>query len=216
MIRCPFAAVRTANGSESNICFPAQRLFVEHGYAATTMAEVAAEARVALKTVYVVFETKSGLLRAVWNLLLRGDENTAPVAQREWYRPVVEEPNPESQLRLNARNARAVKERAGRMLGVIRNAAPLDPDIAALWDRIQSEFYANQRAIVERLEQKGALRPELDVARATDILWTLNHPDVWLLLVGERGWKPEEFERWFADTICAQLLGDSTGAPLQR
>jgi hypothetical protein len=53
----------------------------------------------------------------------------------------------------------------------------------------------------------AGLRPGLDVARATDILWTLNHPDVWLLLVGERGWTPEQWERWFADTACAQLLG---------
>ena len=44
------------------------------------------------------------------------------------------------------------------------------------------------------------------MAGASDILWTLNHPDVWLLLVGERGWTPERWERWFADTACAQLL----------
>lgn len=56
------------------------------------------------------------------------------------------------------------------------------------------------------LHAKNALRPELDITRATDILWTLNHPDVWLLLVGERGWTPEQFEQWFADTACAQLL----------
>ena len=60
--------------------------------------------------------------------------------------------------------------------------------------------------IVESLHAKRALRPGLDVARATDILWTLNHPDVWLLLVGERGWTPKQWERWFADTACAQLL----------
>jgi len=70
---------------------------------------------------------------------------------------------------------------------------------------------------VQQLAKKKALRRGLGVRRAMDILWTLNHPDVWLLLVGERGWKPEEFERWFADTICTQLLeADRTGAPLQR
>ena len=60
--------------------------------------------------------------------------------------------------------------------------------------------------IVETLHARGALRPGLGVARATDILWTLNHPDVWLLLVGERGWTPGQWERWFADTACQQLL----------
>src|SRR6266542_900701 len=99
---------------------------------------------------------------------------------------------------------------AGAVLGVIRDAAPVDPDIAALWGRIQAEFYDNQRAIVETLQKRKALRSGLDVTGATDILWTLNHPDVWLLLVGGRGWTPEQYEQWFGDTICAQLLKDST------
>jgi AcrR family transcriptional regulator len=184
----------------------AQRLFEQRGYTATTMAAIAAEAGVALKTVYVAFETKSGVLRAVWHLLLRGDEGAAPVAEREWFRAVIAEPDPERQLRLTARNSRAVKERAGGILGVIRSAAPVDADISALWGRIEAEFHENQRTIVESLEEKQALRRDLDAGQATDILWTLNHPDLWMLLVGKRGWTPEQFERWFGDTICAQLL----------
>ena len=76
-------------------------------------------------------------------------------------------------------------------MGVIRSAAPADPDVAGLWRLIQSDFHANQGSVVQVLHEKRALRPGLDVARATDILWTLNHPDVWLLLVVERGWTPE-------------------------
>ena len=199
---------RRAQAAETRrqILEAAQRLFEQQGYAATTMAAIEAEAGVALKTVYVAFETKSGVLRSLWHLLLRGDEGDAPVAERQWYRAVLEEPDPERQVRLMAGSSRTVKERAGQMLGVIRSAAPVDPDIAELWGRIQAEFYDNQRAIVESLEQKKALRPGLDVTGATDILWTLNHPDVWLLLAGERDWTPEQWERWFRDTICAQLL----------
>ena len=200
-----------AAATRRQILEAAQRLFEQRGYAATTMAAVADEAGVALKTVYLAFETKSGLLRALWNALLRGGEGDVPVAQREWYREVLDEPDPERQLRLNARNARAVKTRVGALLGVIRSAAPTDPEIAGLWDRIQSEFYDNQRAIVTRLHARKALRPGLGVGRATDILWTLNHPDVWLLLVGERGWTPAQFETWFRDTARAQLLDRSTG-----
>ena len=184
----------------------AQRLFERQGYPTTTMAAIAAEAGVALKTVYVAFDTKSGLLRALWHLLLRGDEVDAPVKEPPWYREVLEEPDPERQLRMNARNSRAVKTRAGALMGVIRSAAPTDPDIAALWSRIQTDFYEVQRPIVEVLNAKRALRPGLDVTRATDILWTLNHPDLWHLLVGERGWTPEQYEQWFGDTSCSQLL----------
>jgi AcrR family transcriptional regulator len=190
----------------------ARRLFEEQGYTATTMAAIAGEAGVALKTVYLAFETKSGVLRALWHLLLRGDEGAAPVGERAWYREVLDEPDPRRQLLLNARNSRAVKERAGAVLGAIRSGAPVDADIAELWSRIvQTEFYDNQRVIVESLQAKKALRTGLDVTRATDILWTLNHPDVWLLLVGERGWTSEQYEQWFGETSCEQLLGNPVG-----
>jgi AcrR family transcriptional regulator len=195
-----------AAATRREILEAAQRLFERQGYATTTMAAIAAEAGVALKTVYVAFETKSGLLRALWHLLLRGDEGDAPVKERGWYREVLEEADPERQLRMNAQNSRAVKTRAGALMGVIRSAAPADPDIAALWRRIQTDFYEVQRPIVEALDAKNALRPGLEVTRATDILWTLNHPDLWQLLVGERGWTPEQYEQWFGDTSCSQLL----------
>lgn len=202
------AATRTA------ILGAAQRLFERQGYAATTMAAVATEAGVALKTVYVVFETKSGLLRALWHLLLRGDEGDVPMGERPWYRELLDEPDPERQLRRLAVTSRAVKLRAAGVMEVIRSAAPSDPDIDALWTRIGSDFYDIQRPVVESLQAKGALRPGLDRDRATDILWALNHPDLWQLLVTRRGWTPDQYEEWFADTACAQLLaptGPATG-----
>jgi AcrR family transcriptional regulator len=196
-----------AAATRREILEAAQRLFERQGYAATTMAAIAAEAGVALKTVYVAFETKSGVLRALWHLLLRGDEEDAPITERPWYREVLAEPEPERQLRLGAHNSRLVKERAATLMGVIRSAAAANADIEGLWARIESDFYVNQRAIVEVLDAKGALRDGLDVARAADIMWTLNHPDLWHLLVGQRGWTPEAWEQWFADTVCDQLLG---------
>jgi AcrR family transcriptional regulator len=195
-----------AAATRREILAAAQRRFERDGYVATTMAAIAREAGVALKTVYLAFETKGNLLRELWHLLLRGDEEHTPVGQRAWYQAVLDEPDPERKLRLNARNARVVKERAGSLLSVIRGAASLDPDSAVLWRRIQDEFYANQRAVVETLQARDALARGLDVNRATDILWTLNHPDVWMLLVRERGWSPEQFEVWFGDSACAQLL----------
>lgn len=195
-----------AAATRRDILQAAQHLFEQRGYASTTMDAIAAQAGVALKTVYVAFETKSGLLRALWNHLLRGGNDEVPVAQQQWYREIIEEPDADRQLRLAARNACRVKLRIAGVLEVIRSAAAVDRDIAALWRRIQIEFHANQRVIVESLDDKNALVPGLAIDRATDILWTLNHPNTWQLLVEERRWTPQQFEQWVADTACAQLL----------
>jgi hypothetical protein len=64
--------------------------------------------------------------------------------------------------------------------------------------------------IVESLQEKRALVTGLDVDRASDLLWTLNHPNLWQLLVVQRRWTPAEYEQWFGDTACAQLLGRDT------
>jgi AcrR family transcriptional regulator len=198
-----------AAATRVDILDAAQRLFEARGYAATTMEAIAAETGVALKTVYVAFETKSGLLRALWNHLLRAGRDETPIAEQEWYREVVAEPDPGRKLELTAHNSRVMKERIGGVLQVIRTAAPIDDDIGALWARIETEFHANQHAIVESMGVK-------DADRATDILWTLNHPDVWHLLVDERGWTGEQWEQWFADAARAQLLGVEKGKDGRR
>jgi AcrR family transcriptional regulator len=184
----------------------AQRLFERDGYTATSVPAIAAEARVALKTVYVAFETKANLLNALWEARLGQGEEAIPVREREWYRRLVAEPKPEGKLRILAAQAREVKTRSGALLEVIRNASTADTEIAALWDRIEAKLLDVQRSVVEQLAEQGALASRLDPATATDVLWTLNHPTVWHLLVRERGWSAEHYERWLGDAFCSQLL----------
>jgi hypothetical protein len=99
-----------------------------------------------------------------------------------------------------------VKLRIAVLIDVIRSAAPSDPDIDALWRRINTDFHAIQRAIVESLDEKNALKAGLDVDRATDMLWSINFSNLWQLLVGERGWSPDQYEQWTGDLACAELL----------
>lgn len=195
-----------AEATRRDILDAAQRLFESKGYSSTTMAEIAKEAGVALKTVYLAFRTKSGVLRTLWNLLLRGDESDLPIAEREWYQAVLDEEDPERRLRLNARNSATGKQRISAILEVIRTAAAADPDVAALWERIEGDYHTNQRRIVERLHEGAHLKPGLAVREATDILWTINHPSTWQLLVVGRGWSPDQYERWTGDLAVAQLL----------
>lgn len=195
-----------AAATRRRILEAAQQRFERDGYTGTSMASIADAAGVSLKTVYLGFETKSGVLRALWHLLLRGDDSPIPVGDRSWFTAVLDEPDPERKLRLNIRNATIVRGRIGGLLRVIRDAAPAEPEVANLWSRIETEFYENQRAVIEDLHRRRALRRGLGVVRATDILWTLNHPDVYGLLVNGRGWTPEQQERWLADLLCSQLL----------
>ena len=199
-----------AAATRREILEAARRLFETQGYAATTVAAIAKEAGVALKTVYLAFETKSGILRALWNLTLRGDEDV-PVAEQEWYRETLAEPDPERQLRLNARNSRRGKERVAAVGEMIRSgAAAGEPDLVELWARIQAQYHENQRAIAESLAEKKALA--VDVDTAADLLWLVNHPNTWQLLVCERGWSADRYEQWAGDTACAQLLGHRAGS----
>jgi len=179
---------------------------VRDGYVATTIETIAIEAGVSAKTVYDAFATKPGVLRAVWDLALKGDTDAAPVAARPWYLDVVEEPDPARAVKLIAKNSVAVKERIGPILRVIRAASSVDDDSAALWSLIGSDFHANQRVLVDAIARHKGLRAGLSVDKATDVLWTLNHPDTWLLLHDERGWSAAEFEKWFATTAAQQLL----------
>jgi AcrR family transcriptional regulator len=196
-----------AAATRRTILDAAERLFLQDGYPATTMEAIAAEAGVSLKTAYLPFSTKSGLLRALWDLRLKSDDADAPVVQHEWFREVTEEPDPVRKLQLNARNSAAAKTRIGGLFRVIRGAAETDADCSALWRLIQSDFYANQQVIVESIHRGGGLRRGLSVAAGTDILWTLNHPDAWMLLAGQRGWTAHAYETWLAQASCAQLLG---------
>ena len=195
-----------AKATRMTILQSAKRLFEAGGYAPTTMEAIARDAGVALKTVYSAFGTKAGLLRALWDLLLKGDTDGAPIAQRAAYMEIMSEPEPRRQLELNARHACIVKSRIGAMFDVIRGAASTEHDAASLWALIQTDFHANQRTIVDSIDAKQALRDGLDAAAATDVLWTLNHPDTYLLLVVRCGWPIAQFERWLADSFCHHLL----------
>jgi AcrR family transcriptional regulator len=193
-----------AAGTRAAILDAALKLFEQQGYAATSVAAIAEEAGVALKTVYAVFGTKRGVLVALRSRLVRGSDDPVPVAQQEWFRAVLDEPDPRKRLTAFAHAATELKSRAGAIFEIIRHAAPTDPEIGAMWDEFMRDFYDNQRLIIDRFHADGALK--VDANRATDILWTINHPAVYHLLVAERGWSTHDYQHWLEQTLNQQLL----------
>src|SRR5260370_33679332 len=101
----------------------AERLFCEHGYAATAMPAIAEQAGVALKTVYLAFGTKAGVLHAMWDVRLGGDDQPVPVAGRPWYRQLLAAEDPHLLVRAAARQARGTQAHARDVLRLVRQAA---------------------------------------------------------------------------------------------
>jgi TetR/AcrR family transcriptional regulator, regulator of autoinduction and epiphytic fitness len=206
---------RRAQAAETRraILDAARPLFEEGGYPSTPVPSIAAEAKVALKTVYLAFETKAGLLRAVWEARLGGEEESIPVLERSWFREVTTEADPVRKLHLVAAQSRRVKTNSGALLEVIRTAAVSDPEIATLWSDIEAKLLRVQRAIVDQLDETKSLARGLTRREATDVMWTLNHPTVWHLLVRERRWSPTHYETWLHDAFCLHLLGPPAAPP---
>jgi AcrR family transcriptional regulator len=181
-------------------------LFVDRGYLATSLTDIAQRAGVALTTIQANFGTKARVLAALWDLVIAGDDAAIPVAERTWFRETLAEPNARRQLELHARTSQQVKHRAGALMEVIHRAAQADPEIGERWRAMQDEFLENQELVADSLATKGALRADLDGRQAAEMLWILNHPSLYHLLVHERGWSEERYERWLADAFIHQLL----------
>ncbi len=92
------------------------------------------------------------------------------------------------------------------MFRVLQQAAPLDPSLDELWKRVAERRANNMKLLAQEVAGAGKLRRGLSVEMAADILWSMNSPEYYLLLVEQRGWKPEQFERWLAEAWCRLLL----------
>jgi len=196
-----------AEQTRSAILDAAGRLFTADGYMATRLADIAAEAGVSVATVKLVFGTKPDLLLQLWHRTLAGGlDDGVPVVDRPWHRAVLALDDPAAKLIRSADNSILIKSRIASLIGVIEDAAPADAALAALWTRMQDEYHAHTRVYVEDLHRGGHLRPELTVEDATDILWTLNHPRTYLLLIRDRGWTPERYAQWLAGVTQRELL----------
>jgi hypothetical protein len=132
-----------------------------------------------------------------------------PVVDRSWHRQLLHGDDPQLLVRATAHQSRVVKERAGDVMRIVRQAAVTEPARTDLWDRIQTEFRAILAGVAGRLDALGSLAPGVDITSATDLLWTLNHPDTWYLPVRQCGWTADRYEQWVGVTLSAQLLGVS-------
>ena len=184
----------------------ARRLFLERGYGATTIEAISELADVPPATVYRLFSSKSGILKALVDVSIVGDEEAVPMADRPEIRTLLAEADPRSNLVGFARITAEVNSRVAPLYRVLVSAAGSDADAAALFDELTRQRQTGQRLIARSLARAGALRPELRERDAADLIHALMSPELYQLLVVDRHWNSERYERWLANTLADQLL----------
>lgn len=182
------------------------RLFVDAGYGATTHQQIADAAGVAVQTIYATFGNKQALLQELLDTSIAGDDAPIAVNDRDWMHDVFNHPDPRARLKAYAAAVAGIHERAGDIFTVVRAAAETDPELVPLAATTEQRRRDGAGRIVEALDEMNAIRSSLTTDEATDVLWTLNSPDVHQRLVRESGWPLDRFRDWLAETMQVALL----------
>jgi AcrR family transcriptional regulator len=197
---------RQARETRRRIVEAAARLFVREGYGATSIAAIAEEAQVAVPTVYASLGSKAGVLRAVVDLTVRGDDAAAPLASRDAWQEIEREADPHARLALFARAHRAICDREAPVFAQLEAAAGTDREATELLADHDRRRYETQRRVVRGLARRGQLRAGLTARAAADSVWTLASERTYLALVRDRGWGADDYERWLTEQLVAALL----------
>jgi AcrR family transcriptional regulator len=182
----------------------AQRQFLEGGYAATTIAAIAAEAGVSVETIYKAFGGKPGLVRAIYDRGLEGQEPVPAYQRADELRE--RETDPRAIMRNWGTIASEVSSVVSPIERLVRAAAASDPDMAALLQTHNDLRERRARHHARFLKERGYLREGVSLAQATDILWTCTSDELYDLLVTQRGWSPPRFAGFLADFMTIALL----------
>jgi AcrR family transcriptional regulator len=195
-----------AGQTRMRILDAAQELFAARGYPASTVEAIAAAAGVAVDTVYATFGSKREVLKSLLDVRVGGDDATIDLLDRPGPQAVRAERNQQTQLSTFARDVTEIIERVRPVDDIIRGAAAVDADVAALRVRIQESRYQSMREFVSWVAANGPLRDGLNEEDAATILWTLTSPEVHGLLRAVRGWPAERYTAWLNDSLTRILL----------
>ena len=193
-----------ARRSRQVILDAAERQFLDGGYAATTIAAIAAEAGVSVETIYKAFGGKPGLIRAIYQRALTGREPIPAFQRSDAMRE--RETDPREIMRNWGTFVSELAPVGAPIVRLVRVAAASDPDMAALLAAANADREGRARHHARFLKQRGSLREDVTLAQATDVLWTCTSDELYDLLVVQRGWSLPRFARFLADFMIAALL----------
>lgn len=189
----------------------AVRLFVDAGYVSTSVRSIAQAAGVAEKTVYLQFETKPAILKAVVDAAIVGPEPDVPASQSRWFLDVLTQARLDRKVDLLAEATSALHERTGPVFAVAREASTVDPEVAALWSRGKRRHLSDMTKLAESFAEQGLIPAHLGVPWASELLYVLLGPENWYLIRRELGHDVPHYRDWLRTTL-AQAFGE-TSAP---
>ena len=192
----------------------AQRLFLSDGFATTTIAAIAQEARVSVDTIYKSFGGKAGLVRAICEHGLAGDQ-TVPAETRSDALQAGEH-DPRAIIRGWGKLTTEIAPRVVPILLLVRTAAGADPEMADLQSELNAQRLERMTRNARNLAAAHYLRENLTPKRAGEIMWTYSSPELYELLVLTRGWPPERYGAFIADAMIAHLLPPQTASTATR
>jgi AcrR family transcriptional regulator len=199
--------------TEARLVRAATELFVERGYAGTTLADVAERAGLAPRTVYVRFATKAELLQRCVAVAVAGDYTPVPIADREWMAEAMTAPTLDERLRLMASVTAMLMSRAGPLLGVAQQAAATEPTVAAAAQAGRVSTKQTLGEFWQRIEQDGLLPADADREWLTETATLLAHADTYLLLRRTTDWDVVTYQAWLETTWRRLVAGCSQPAP---
>ncbi|MER6170106.1 TetR family transcriptional regulator [Streptosporangium sp. NPDC001681] len=194
-----------AQETRRRILQAALELFVQDGYGATNLQDIAAKAGVAVQTIYFVFGNKRTLLKELVDVTIAGDDEPVATMDRPWYTGALAAGTAQDMLRAYVAGTTSVLERVAPIGKVLEAAVASDPEVAALWPNDVDPRHVVQQRAAKALVGKPGARAEMSVEEAADLLYGLLSPELYLLFVHERGWPRERWERWACQTLSAQL-----------
>ncbi|WP_245656079.1 TetR/AcrR family transcriptional regulator [Microtetraspora fusca] len=203
----PKPGVRAAKAAQTRarMLAAARELFTERGYAATSMQAIAAQAGVAVQTLYFTFETKRAILKELLDVEVAGDDAPIATLDRPWVAESLAAQPPEL-LRLLAEATTDIHARVAPLLEVVRSAAATDPQIAELWSTNITQRHTVLAVFTGALAAKSALRPGLNALRAADMALAVLAPETYHLLTRHRGWNGRAWADWAGETLIDTLL----------
>jgi AcrR family transcriptional regulator len=195
-----------AQATRRAIVDAAATLFVERGYGGTSIDAIAEAAGVSRKTVFTAVGGKLETLKLALDWAISGDDEPIPVLDRPHVRSALQEPDARRVLRDFATNILEVMSRTAALVRVLESAAGLDADLRALNDDLRAQRQQGMSYLAALLHERGALRPDLTVEEAADVLWLFTDSAPYHRLVVEQGWSAERYEAWLAEGLLSLLV----------